>query len=119
MYVADAGRIMGWHTIEAAVRYLTTAEGGRTSGVASGYRGQFFYDGEDCDGFQFFPDYEEGETVRLGDTVRVHIEFPPDRWEQHHSKRIYVGMPFEIREGRKAVGNGTVTALAVSPENRR
>ena len=110
---------MQWHAIEGTVRYLTTAEGGRKSGVANGYRGQFFYDGEDCDGFQFFPDHKEGEFVCLGDTVRVRIEFPPDRWEQHHSMRIYEGMPFEIREGRKIVGRGTVTALNVSPENRR
>ena len=37
----------GLHEIEAEIRYLTTAEGGRQTGPFSGYRGQFFYEGDD------------------------------------------------------------------------
>ncbi|MEZ6138980.1 MAG: hypothetical protein R3B84_00280 [Zavarzinella sp.] len=45
-----------FHEIEAEIRYLTTQEGGRKTGVSSGYRGQFYYGGQDYDGFQYFPD---------------------------------------------------------------
>lgn len=57
--------------IEAEIRYLTTEEGGRNSGVLSGYRGQFFYDDRDWDGSQYFPDVTEGTMVELGTTVRA------------------------------------------------
>lgn len=61
------------HQIETEIRYLTTEEGGRQTGVCSGYRGQFFYSGNDHDGFQFFPDVSEGEIVALGVTVRAFV----------------------------------------------
>jgi len=32
-------------------------------------------------------------------------------WEDVHSKRITVGMPFQIREGNKTVGHGVVTRV--------
>jgi elongation factor Tu len=101
------------HEIEATIRYLTTAEGGRKTGVISGYRGQFHYQGDDqpWDGFQYFPDLTEGEFVELGTPVRALIQFRRDRWDNVHSKRISIGMPFEIREGRKLVGRGTVTRI--------
>ncbi|ANO49162.1 hypothetical protein V8245_12300 [Flavobacterium columnare] len=35
--------------LEAEIYYLTEAEGGRKTPVASGYRGQFYYDGKDWD----------------------------------------------------------------------
>ena len=104
----------GFHGVEATIRYLTTDEGGRQTPVASGYRGQFHYEGEEeqpWDGFQFFPDLRETDSVQLGIPVRAFVEFPTDCWERYHSKRIGVGMPFQIREGKKLVGTGTVTGL--------
>ena len=103
------------HYIEAEIRYLTTEEGGRHSGVKSDYRGQFHYQGEEqaWDGSQFFPDLKEGEYVELGTTVRALVRFSNERWNVNHSKRIRVGMPFEIREGQKLVGRGIVTRLKV------
>ena len=98
----------GFHEIETEIRYLTTEEGGRTSGVFSGYRGQFHYGGEDYDGFQYFPD---DEAVELGTTVRAVVRFFKERWDDVHSGQITVGMPFEIREGRRVVGRGVVTRV--------
>ncbi len=63
------------HAIEAEVRYLTTEEGGRRTGVFSGYRGQFYYGGNDYDGFQYFPDKADDEMVKLGMTVRAVVVF--------------------------------------------
>ena len=99
---------MKFHEIEAEIRYLTTEEGGRKNGVLSGYRGQFHYDGNNYDGFQFFPDQSEGEMVELGITVNALVRFPQSHWNEVHSKRITAGMKFEIHEGAKVVGRGTV-----------
>ena len=100
-----------YHEIEAEIRYLTTEEGGRKTGVFSGYRGQFFYEGEDYDGFQYFPDLPDGTMLALGEPVRALIRFRQVMWEAVHAKRITVGMPFQIREGSKTVGYGVVTKM--------
>jgi len=102
---------VGFHEIEAEIRYLTTDEGGRKTGVLSGYRGQFFYEGYDWDGIQYFPDLPNDVFVELGRSVRALISFPQARWESVHSKKITVGMPFLIREGSKTVGRGIVTKV--------
>src|SRR5262245_25769826 len=100
--------------IEAKIRYLTSAEGGRKTGVASGYRGQFHYQGNDYDGFQSFPDVDQAAFIELGTEVRAFVEFSKGCWDEVHQHSLYVGMPFEIREGSKLVGRGVVTRLAVS-----
>ena len=105
---------MDSHVIEARIRYLIPAEGGRKTGVASGYRGQFYYGGNDYDGFQWFPDFNRDDYVELGTEVRAFIEFSKGRWDEVHRHSIHEGMPFEIREGRRVVGTGIVTRLAVS-----
>ena len=101
----------GLHEVEAEIRYLTTEEGGRETGEFSGYRGQFYYGGNDYDGFQFFPDLSDDQMVELGTTVRARVRFLQERWDVVHSKRITVGMPFEIREGNRTVGRGRVTKV--------
>jgi len=100
-----------YHEIEAEIRYLPPAEGGRQTGVFSDYRGQFHYGGNDFDGFQFFPDLADGEMVELGTRVRVLVRFLRERWEDVHAERITVGMPFEIREGARVVGRGVVSKV--------
>ncbi|NQU24208.1 MAG: elongation factor Tu [Candidatus Nealsonbacteria bacterium] len=97
-----------YHEIETEIRYLTTAEGGRSKGVWSGYRGQFYYEDEDFDGSQFFPDIADDEMVELGTSVRALVRFLRERWEDVHAARITIGMPFEIREGARTVGRGVV-----------
>lgn len=99
------------HQIEAEIRYLTAGEGGRQTGVASGYRGQFYYGGNNYDGFQYFPDFRDDDFVELGTTVRAIIEFSNQRWNTLHVQQITVGMPFEIREGERIVGRGIVTKV--------
>ena len=90
--------------IEAEVRFLTTAEGGRRGPVKSGYRGHFFYDGLDWVAVQIYPD---SEWVQLGETVRALISFmSPDE----HVGKLFPGKEFSIREG-KLVGKGKVTKL--------
>lgn len=69
-----------YHYIETTVRYLTTSEGGRKTGVTNDYRGQFHYEGDEqpWDGIQFFPDLSEGEFVQLGSTVRAFVRLIDD-----------------------------------------
>ena len=100
-----------FHEIETELRYLTPQEGGRNHGVSDGYRGQFYYAGDDHDGSQYFPDVPTGMLIQLGTTVRCLVRFRQARWDEVHSKSIRVGMPFEIREGRRIVGRGIVTRV--------
>ena len=91
--------------IEAEVRFLTTAEGGRRGPVKSGYRGQFFYDGLDWDASHDYPDVG---WVQPGDTVRSFICFmSPEK----HVGKLFPGKEFSIREGQKIVGKGKITNL--------
>ena len=45
--------------LEAEIYYLTTEEGGRKGYVANGYRGQFYYNGNNWDALQEFIDKKE------------------------------------------------------------
>ena len=91
--------------LQADIYYLTEEEGGRKSPVASSYRGQFHYNGKDFDAMQQFTDKPWCE---LGDTVHVLMQTAsPD----FHAGQLYVGKDFEIREGSKIVGKGTITKI--------
>ncbi len=94
--------------IEACVRYLTTIDGGRKTPVANGYRGQFHYEHNDkvWDAIQTFPD-----GIEPGRMIKSIIWFPDESWNNHHIDHVYVGMRFEIREGRKIVARGLVTGI--------
>jgi translation elongation factor EF-Tu-like GTPase len=91
--------------IEAEIYYLTTEEGGRKSYVGNGYRGQFYYNGRDWDAPQEFINKERCE---LGDTVRVFLRTCSP---ENHIGKFYVGQQFEIREGAKTVGRGTILKI--------
>ena len=106
---------MLYHVIESQIRYCTPDEGGRKTGVYSGYRGQFHYDGDDFDGFQYFPD-DPKSMIALGHEVRAFVRFLEDRWEQIHKINVQVGKTFQICEGARIVGVGVVTRLDV-PES--
>lgn len=101
------------HVIEARIRYLMTSEGGRNSGVASGYRGDFVYDGMYYIGQQSFPDYGANDFVELGKEVRAFVCFPREQWDREHQHKLHVGKSFEIREGPRVVGTGVITSLDV------
>lgn len=91
--------------IEAEIRFLTTEEGGRRTPARSGYRPQFYYDGQDWAAHQEYPDVE---WVHPGETARTLLRFlSPDA----HLGRIHVGMEFEVREGAQLVGRGRITKI--------
>ncbi|WP_066405200.1 hypothetical protein [Flavisolibacter tropicus] len=91
--------------LQADIYYLTEQEGGRKTPVASGYRGQFYYNGKDFDAMQQFVDKA---WCHLGDTVQVLLQTASPEF---HTGQLYVGKEFEIREGSKTVGKGTITKI--------
>jgi translation elongation factor EF-Tu-like GTPase len=97
--------------VEAEVTFLRTEEGGRQGYVLSGYRPQFFYDGEDHVAVQEFPDKEK---VYPGDTVAVLLHF---LHPELLFNRIRVGDSFKILEGVVVVAHGKITRILYLVEN--
>ena len=92
--------------IEADVWFLSYESGGRRTPAASGYRSQFFYEDTDWDATH---EYVGKEWVQPGERVLTRLTFVSP--QHHHVGRVYVGMPFLIREGAKTVGYGVVKSL--------
>jgi translation elongation factor EF-Tu-like GTPase len=91
--------------IETTITFLRTEEGGRRRPVSSGYRPQFFYDGDDCDAVHF---YQGVEQVNPGDAVTADLAFIRPEFRVG---TIHVGMEFLIREGAQTVAVGKVTKI--------
>jgi translation elongation factor EF-Tu-like GTPase len=91
--------------IEAEITFIPTEQGGRKSLAFSGFSPQFYYDGDDWDAIQEYPDVQ---SVSPGQTVRTLLRF----LRPHaHVGRIHPGMEFQIREGARVVGHGRVTKI--------
>ena len=91
--------------IEVEIEYLPTDKGGRKSPGFSGYRPQFYYNGNDWDAEHEYPDVDQvapGETARA--TLRL---MSPDQ----HWGKLTIGTPFLIREGNRTIAFGKVTKL--------
>jgi len=93
--------------IEASIYFLTPEEGGRTSPVRSGYRPQFYYEGQDWDAIHDYPGHDE---VKPGSTVITLLSFLTP---EQHRDRVKPGLAFELREGAKVIGKGTVLRVFV------
>ena len=89
----------------AKIYYLTKAEGGRSTQVHSGYRGQFFYEGKNWDAGQEFMDSQE---CNPGGTVIALLQTASP---QNHYGKLFVGKEFEIREGAVTGGVGAIKEL--------
>jgi len=93
-----------YRDVEFLVTFLPTEHGGRSSGVVSGYRPQFYYRNHDWDAVYAF----DKEPVPLGRQVRAYLAFLSP---QEHDGHLTPGVPFLVREGQKVVGYGVVTQL--------
>jgi|SRR5256885_15118269 len=91
--------------IEAQIRFLPTAEGGKKQPVTTGYFVQFFYDGQNWDAIHTYPDRQ---WVNPGDVVTAYLAFLDP---QNHRGKLYPGKTFEVREGLKTVATGIVTKV--------
>lgn len=90
--------------VEVELTLLPSAQGGRKTYVASGYRPQFHYAGKDWDAIFSF----DVERVEPGDSVRAVVKFLSP---EAHRGKISEGTQFELREGLRVVGRGKVTRV--------
>ena len=95
--------------IEAEIRFLTTDEGGRQTGVTSGYRPHhdFGLEGTQVDAAHV---YDNNEWVHPGETVIAGLAFPPIT-QEHLVGRLQEGLEFTVQEGARIVGRGRVTQI--------
>lgn len=91
--------------LQAEIYYLTAEEGGRKSSVATGYRGQFYYDGKNWDAPQAFLDKD---ICKPGESVIVNLSTLSPIY---HYGKFYIGKEIETREGAKIVGKGKITKI--------
>jgi elongation factor Tu len=94
--------------IFATITFVSANDGGRSTPIASGYRPQFFFEGEDfeCRSIEVLPD----RWVLPGETAHVKItlsEYATDAL----GRRLKLGKTFELREGHKSIAAGVVTGL--------
>jgi translation elongation factor EF-Tu-like GTPase len=88
-------------TLIGRVVFIDGKLGGRKTPVGSGYRGQFFYNGMDCDAVHTF---EVQGSVPFGQEVIDYIYLP----NPNHLSQIKEGMIFLVREGPHTVGYGQI-----------
>ena len=91
--------------IEVELTFLPTEHGGRKTPARTGYRPQFYYAGEDWDAEH---EYVGAGELKPGETAKALVTFFSP---QYHAGRVFVGMPFLIREGNRVVGFGRVTQI--------
>ena len=90
--------------IKAEIYYLAPQEGGRSAAIHSGFRGQFYFKGTDWDAQQQFI----GQSIcQPGESVEVLIQFAT----AHLLIPLFKGLKFEIREGIRTIGRGTVNEI--------
>jgi translation elongation factor EF-Tu-like GTPase len=88
--------------VRAVVELLPTNRGGRSSAIQSGYRSLARFEGSTLDlGFELQLD---DRSIGPGDSGVGRLSF----WAVGDVPDISEGRPFELREGSRVVGNGTV-----------
>ncbi|MCG5213774.1 elongation factor Tu [Streptosporangium sp. KLBMP 9127] len=99
--LAAPGSQSAHRRMSARIYFLSAQEGGRGTGVASGYRPQFYLRTTDVPGRMELP----GDGTALpGETVEAIVELG-------RSVALEAGLGFAIREGGLTVGAGTVLAV--------
>ncbi|HEV2637292.1 MAG TPA: elongation factor Tu [Actinocrinis sp.] len=99
--VAAPGSVTPRTEFTARVYLLSAKEGGRHTGVGSGYRPQFYLRTGDVVGNVRF---DPGGVAMPGETVDVQVVLG-------RAVPLEVGLGFAIREGGRTVGAGTVTGV--------
>jgi elongation factor Tu len=94
---------------EARVRLLTTEEGGRHSPLLSGYRGQLYFEGMDYGLISW--EFKVPALAYPGDTIDLFIVNGSEECREYLRSHMSVGSKFAIREGRRTVAVGEITAM--------
>jgi Elongation factor Tu C-terminal domain len=90
---------------EAEIFYLSKHEGGRSTPICSGYRGQFYYDTKNWDSIQQFINKS---ICKPGEIIKVLMKTTSPA---NHFGKLFVGKSFEVREGETIVGIGEITKI--------
>jgi elongation factor Tu len=101
--VAVPGAVRSHAVGDAEIYLLSAAEGGRHTPFQSGYRPQFFFGATDVTGTLELP---SGQPAAGSPGERVRIHFELDR-----EIGLEPGMRFALRDGKRTVGAGIVTAV--------
>lgn len=92
--------------VEAEVRFLSTAEGGRQKPAISGYRpAHLVRDDYLTTGVH---DYLDTGDAKPGDTVRATITFIAP---EAYPNSLWIGKVINIQEGSRVVGHATITRI--------
>jgi translation elongation factor EF-Tu-like GTPase len=91
--------------IEVELTFLSPEEGGRESPAFSGYRPQFYCDGQNYDAAQY---YIGTEKVLPGETTKAHLYFT---YPEKQVGNLFPGKEFEVREGHRIIAKGVVTKI--------
>jgi elongation factor Tu len=93
--------------ILATITLVNTEDGGRSGPIFSGYRPQFYFEGEDfeCRKIDMAP-----KPVFPGETAEVRITLS-EYATATLTGRVNPGDNFELHEGKKSVASGVVTGI--------
>lgn len=93
--------------IRANLRLVPTNEGGRSAPIESGYRSLARFEGSPSDfGFELEPD---ADRLAPGESGSGQLSF----WAVEELPELAAGQSFELREGARVVGHGTVLGSEV------
>ena len=99
-------------TVAARVHLLPTSEGGRSAPLLSGYRSLLRFEGSEVDfGFEI----ALGPIgIPPGESATGRVSF----WATDELPSLFVGQSFELREGARVVGRGTIVDPPVDTKER-
>jgi translation elongation factor EF-Tu-like GTPase len=95
--------------IGARIHLLGTKEGGRSGALLSRYRSLLRFKGTETDfGFELELDPDLKTTgLAPGDSGNARLSF----WAVEELPNLFPGQEFEIREGTRVVGHGSITHI--------
>jgi hypothetical protein len=91
--------------VEVQLEFLPTEMGGRRTAARTGYRPQLFYDDQDFDAMNEYPDVLEASP---GDRVRAYLCL---LHPELHDGRLPPGKEILVREGSRIVARGHVVRI--------
>lgn len=99
-----------WIVVEAKIRLKTTAEGGRLTGIKSGYRPNHAFEQpkeiKNLHTYIGMIEFEGKEIIELGETKTVKVRFLKNPVVEEF---VEVGKKWFIYEGARLVGEGEIT----------
>ena len=105
---------------QARIKLLTKEEGGRNGLPKQGLRSDFIYEGESISyQYAIWPEFldEDKNPIQIEKFLEVNeclanfYILDPILKDKVHKKRIQIGVKFNMMEGSKIIGLGTVTEI--------